>query len=72
MDFKIILQRSSLLDVVVLSETFLGKLKVKVTLERQMIKWSKIEIVRAIISTFMHIFQNNLAQLFSLKSRSAI
>ena len=55
-----------------LSETFLGKLKVKVTLGRQMIKWSKIEIVRAIISTFMHIFQNNLAQLFSLKNRSAI
>ena len=28
--------------------------------------------VRAITSTFMHIFQNNLAQLFSLRSRSAI
>ena len=28
--------------------------------------------VRAITSTFMHGFQNNLAQLFSLRSRSAI
>ena len=34
-----------------------------------MIKWSEIEPVRAIISTFMPVFQNNLAQFFSLKSR---
>ena len=37
-----------------------------------MIKWSKIELVQALTSTFMHGFQNNLAQCFSLKSRSAI
>ena len=29
-----------------------------------MIKWSEIELVRAISSTFMHGFQNNLVQLF--------
>ena len=55
-----------------LFKTFMGRLKVKVTLEGQMIKWSEIELVRAIIPTFMHVFQNNLAQLFSLKSRSDI
>ena len=32
------------------------RLKAKVTLEGQMIKWSKIELVRAINSTFMHGF----------------
>ena len=41
-----------------------GKLKVKVTLEGQMIKWSKIELVRAITSIFIYGFQNNMAQLF--------
>ena len=46
-----------------------GRLRVKVTPEGQMIK---IELVRAITSTIMHGFQNNLAQLFSLRSRSAI
>ena len=41
--------------------------------EGQMIKWSKIELVQAITSTFMHGFQNNnLAQWFSLRSRGAI
>ena len=30
------------------------------------------EFVRSITSTFMHGFQNNLAQLFSLRSSSAI
>ena len=30
-----------------------GWLKVKVTLEGKMIKWSKIELVRAITSTFI-------------------
>ena len=33
----------------------------KVTPEGQMIKWSYIEHVWAITSTFMHEFQNNLA-----------
>ena len=33
-----------------------------------MIKWLLIELVRAIASTFIYEFQNNLAQLFSLKS----
>ena len=42
-----------------------GRLKVKVTLDDQMIK---IELVRAINCTFMHGFQNDLAQLFSSKS----
>ena len=41
----------------------LGRLKFKVTLEGQMIKWSKIELVLAITSTFKHGFQNNFAQL---------
>ena len=37
---------------------------VKVTFEGQMLKWSKIELVWAIhvTSTFIHGFQNNLAQ----------
>ena len=54
------------------AETVLGRLKVKVTFESQMIKCSEIELVQAIISTFMHVFRNNFALLFSLKSRSAI
>ena len=45
---------------------------VKVTVGDQMIKWSYIELVQAITSMFMHGFQNNLAQLFSLTSKSAI
>ena len=44
-----------------------GRLKVKVTTEGQM-----IELVRAISSTFMHGFQNNMPQLCSLRSKSAI
>ena len=59
-------------EVVVLFETFLGRLNVKVTVEGQMIKWSEIELVQAIISTLMHVIQNNLPQIFSLKSRSVI
>ena len=55
-----------------LFETFLSKLKVKVALEGQLIKLSEIELFRAIISTFTHVFQNNLAQLFYLKGRNAI
>ena len=34
-----------------------GRLKVKVTFEGQMIKWSKIELVQAKTSTLMHGFQ---------------
>ena len=37
-----------------------------------MIKWSEIELVRAITSTFMHGFQNNLAQLFIEKFISGL
>ena len=32
------------------------KLKVKDTLEGQMIKWSLLELVRTMISTFLHVF----------------
>ena len=46
---------------------FLGRLKVKITLEGHINK-----LVRAITPTFMHGFQNNLAKVFSLRSRSAI
>ena len=35
-------------------------------------KWSQIEFVRAITGTFMHGFQNNFAQLSSLRRRSAV
>ena len=48
-------------------ETFLGRLKVKVTLEGHINK-----LVWAIAPTFMHGFQNNYAQVFSLRSSSAI
>ena len=50
----------------------LGRLKVKVTLEGQMIKWSYIELFGAITSTFMRGFENNFAQVFSLRSSSAM
>ena len=48
-------------------ETFLGRLKVKVTLEGHIneLSWN-------ITPTYMHGFQNNFAQVFSLKSRIAI
>ena len=46
-------------------ETFLGRLKV--TLEGHI-----NEFFWAITPTYMHGFQNNFAQMFSLKSRSAI
>ena len=36
-----------------------GRLKVKVTHDGKMIKWSQIELVRAISCTFMHGFQND-------------
>ena len=42
------------------------RLKVKVTLEGQMIKWSYTKLVQAITSTFMHGFKKKLGQLFSL------
>ena len=48
-------------------ETFLDRLKVKVTLEGH-----TNEIFWAIIPTYMHGFQNSFAQVFSLKSRSTI
>ena len=46
---------------------FLGRLKVKVTLEGHI-----NELFWAITPTYMHGFQNNFAKVFSLKSRSAI
>ena len=53
-------------------ETSFQVLVFKVTLEGQMIKLSIIELVWAIISTFMHEFQNNLPHLFSLTCRRAV
>ena len=54
-------------------ETFFsGRLKVKITGVKSRSKWSYIELVRAITCTFMHGFQNNFAQLLSLRRRSAI
>ena len=65
---------SKLFDtVVVLGEEkchlkhFLGRLKVKVTLGGHI-----NELFWAIKPTYMHGLQNNFAQVFSLKSRSAI
>ena len=48
-------------------ETFLGRLKVEVTLEGQI-----NEHFWAITTTYMHGFQNDFAQVFSLQSRIAI
>ena len=48
-------------------ETFLGRLKVKITLEGHI-----NELLWAITPTYMHGFQNSFAQVFSLKSRIAI
>ena len=45
-----------------------GRLKVKVTLEGQMMKLLKIELIQAITCTFIHGFLNNSAQLFSATS----
>ena len=42
-----------------------GRLKVKVTLDGQMMKCSKTELVWATSFTFMHGFQNDLAQLLN-------
>ena len=53
-------------------ETFLGRLKVKVTGVKKRSKWSYIELVRAITCTFMHGCQNNFAKLLSLRRKSAI
>ena len=44
-----------------------GRLKVKVTLESRINK-----VVWAITPTFMHGFQNNFVQVFSLRSSRAI
>ena len=44
-------------------ETFYSRrLKDKVTLEGQMIKWSLIELVRAITCTFMHCYVPNFEE----------
>ena len=48
-------------------ETFLGRLKVKVTLEGHI-----NELLLDITPTYMHGFQNNFAQMFFLKSKIAI
>ena len=48
-------------------ETFLGRLKVKVTLEGYI-----NELFWAITPTYMHGFQNNFARVFSLKTKIAI
>ena len=55
-------------------ETFLGRLKVKVTGVKLRSKWSYtfIELVRAITCTFMHGFQNNFVKLLPLRRRSAV
>ena len=65
---------SNLFDTVVVLEEekchlnyYLGRLKVKVTLEGHI-----NELFWAITPIYMHEFQNNFAQVFSLKSRSAI
>ena len=65
---------SKLLDTAVVLEEekchlkhFLGRLKVKVTLEGHI-----NELSWAVTPIYMHGFQNNFAQVFSLKSRSAI
>ena len=65
---------SKLFDTVVVLEEekchlkpFLGRVKVKVTLEGHI-----NELFWAITLIYMHGFQNNFAQVFSLKSRSAI
>ena len=55
------LSRSAILSI------YSDRLKVRVRLESQIIKRSYIELVRAINFTFVHGFQNNLAQLFKLK-----
>ena len=48
-------------------KTVLGRLKVKVTLEGHI-----SELLWATTPTYMHGFQNNFAQVFSLNSRIAI
>ena len=55
-------------------ETFLGRLKVKVTGVKLKSKWSYtcIVLVWSITCTFMHGFQNNFAQLLPWRRRSAI
>ena len=43
---------------------FSRRLKVKVTHEGQMMKWSSVELFRATTSTFIHGFQNKLAHFY--------
>ena len=48
-------------------ETFLGRLKVKVTGVKSRSKWSYIELVRAIICTFVHGFQTQFCTVVVLE-----
>ena len=48
-------------------ETFLNRLKVKVTGVKKMSKCSYIEIVRTITCTFMHGFQNHFCTVVVLE-----
>ena len=48
-------------------ETFLGRLKVKVTGVKLRSKWPYIELVRAITCTFMHGFQNSFCTVVVLE-----
>ena len=67
MDFKIIRHSCCPWVGKVPLKYFLGRLKVKVTLEGHI-----NELFWVIAPTYMHGFQHNFAQVFSLKSRSAI
>ena len=62
-DFKIIRHRCCPWRGKVSFETFLGRLEVKVTLAGHI-----NELFRAITLTYMHGFQNNFVQVFSLRS----
>ena len=55
-----------------ISNICLGRLEVKVTFEGQKIIQSQIELVQGITSIFVHGFQNNFAQVFSLRSSSVV
>ena len=55
-----------------LFETFVRKVEGQGPLDGQKMKRSQIQLVRMKTCTFMHGFENNLAQLLSLRCRSAI
>ena len=59
MDFKIILHSCCLLKRSAVRNICLCRLKVKVTLKGQMIKWSSTEAVRAITCTFIRCYDLN-------------